>query len=1207
MLPFSGNGQSDPVPIQAPAHQQVGQEVEVTSAPVLFKPLLQYATTDASPAAMSMGSAFSPEVRRIFPGNPHPANREADPHLAVSDSGWVVSVSQNSIAVYDAYGSMAMAPVPVDVLLDFLQLDGSCEEAVVLYDPAVKRFILGFMFGQTPISSRLILCYTLQQNPNEGWHVYQYADLALNDSTWTGNMTLGMSDAHLFVACNQYGVDGTLNRTSVLRFNKDRGYNGLNNGYFYWSNVVRGSGQPADNLIPATLRTTGPYGSIFHLISANPAGGDTLNWYSIDGNSLLRSGIGVTPYARGNPGSQPGSSKLLDVGDCGITDAFYADGTIHFVMHDAVGGWNGLRYGRIDAANKTLQEFVFGIPNAACAFPSIAPYDSEGGILVGFLRTSAVQYPGMAMFALDADLNRTQVKSVQQGLAAVEAGAGMVAPWSGRTSAVPRFGTADPTVWLAGSSTSSEGRLEMHIAEIAPSGSGFNLPCQLAQELACGDQITAATLDGDPQLMPFCGGALNTAPGRWFRFLGTGTEVTLSLCNPGTNFQARIAVFTGSCTSLVCGPSGTCPGQGNLTFTANDGEVYFVYVTGVNQASGTFQLRFTCADKPPTCSGNQLITTCNGTIEDGSGLNNYGSGLNCSWTILPSPAQSLTLSFTSFATQDSADVVRVYDGVDAGAPLLAAYSGRGIPSPVTAPSGRMHIVFQTDSFAVDAGWTAVFGCSTGPAPVTNFSASNVCGEGSLTVAFQDLSSNMPTAWLWEFGNGATSTAQDPVYTYTTPGVYKVTLTTSNASGSNTLSKSSFITVMQPLTISAIPGVSACAGDTILLETSGAIAYNWSGQGLLNIFGNPVLVRPETSGTFTVSVTGTTNNCTTAPAFIDLTFSPRPVVSISVSDTAICVGKPISLTASGASTYMWTGTGLTSTTQPFVFAQLPGPGDYTFQLVGSNGSCTSVPVSRTIRVYEVPVIVAEPSDVQPCLGDTIRLTASGGSQYAWSGPFLLNASGASVDAVVGQTGALQYTVVGSNPGCAGSPFTLNLQVIVNQLLASVTEEGCPGPHLLYKAGVVGGGVNNNILWYLNNNPVWAGPEYTFFNATNGSRVHARVTPVNPPACTRPATAYSDTLMVSCIPLSSDELSGSFGISLSPNPNHGLFELSFAPDADQVTEVLVMNALGQVILRAVNLPVQADGRLSIDLRGSPPGMYWLSAEVHAGRILKKFVKQ
>ncbi len=45
-----------------------------------------------------------------------------------------------------------------------------------------------------------------------------------------------------------------------------------------------------------------------------------------------------------------------------------------------------------------------------------------------------------------------------------------------------------------------------------------------------------------------------------------------------------------------------------------------------------------------------------------------------------------------------------------------------------------------------------------------------------TASFKDLSTNSPTSWSWDFGDGGSSTEQNPSHTYTTPGVYSVRLT-----------------------------------------------------------------------------------------------------------------------------------------------------------------------------------------------------------------------------------------------------------------------------------------------------------------------------------------------------------------------------------------------------------------------------------------------
>ncbi|MEM7481295.1 MAG: PKD domain-containing protein [Acidobacteriota bacterium] len=62
----------------------------------------------------------------------------------------------------------------------------------------------------------------------------------------------------------------------------------------------------------------------------------------------------------------------------------------------------------------------------------------------------------------------------------------------------------------------------------------------------------------------------------------------------------------------------------------------------------------------------------------------------------------------------------------------------------------------------------------------------------LTVAFTDLSTNNPTRWRWDFGDGNTSTLQNPTNTYSAPGEYLVTLTAGNAIGEDQITKAVLI-------------------------------------------------------------------------------------------------------------------------------------------------------------------------------------------------------------------------------------------------------------------------------------------------------------------------------------------------------------------------------------------------------------------------------
>lgn len=71
------------------------------------------------------------------------------------------------------------------------------------------------------------------------------------------------------------------------------------------------------------------------------------------------------------------------------------------------------------------------------------------------------------------------------------------------------------------------------------------------------------------------------------------------------------------------------------------------------------------------------------------------------------------------------------------------------------------------------------------APKADFSASVTAGVAPLDVSFTDLSTQLPTDWSWEFGDGSSSPDQHPIHQYTTPGDYTVSLTVTNPNGSHT--------------------------------------------------------------------------------------------------------------------------------------------------------------------------------------------------------------------------------------------------------------------------------------------------------------------------------------------------------------------------------------------------------------------------------------
>jgi PKD repeat protein len=146
-------------------------------------------------------------------------------------------------------------------------------------------------------------------------------------------------------------------------------------------------------------------------------------------------------------------------------------------------------------------------------------------------------------------------------------------------------------------------------------------------------------------------------------------------------------------------------------------------------------------------------------------------------------------------------------------------------------SGYMRIEYGANN----VGYAAAYGLPenvTPQPPVADFSGDPTTVEAGNTVQFTDLSTNSPTSWSWTFEGGtpSTSTAKNPVVTYNTVGNYDVTLTATNAVGSDSETKTNYITVLDAVycdSSASNQGYEYIAGVDVsdLSNTSGASGYS----------------------------------------------------------------------------------------------------------------------------------------------------------------------------------------------------------------------------------------------------------------------------------------------------------------------------------------------------------------------------------------------
>lgn len=353
------------------------------------------------------------------------------------------------------------------------------------------------------------------------------------------------------------------------------------------------------------------------------------------------------------------------------------------------------------------------------------------------------------------------------------------------------------------------------------------------------------------------------------------------------------------------------------------------------------------------------------------------------------------------------------------------------------------------------------GVASAVQPVASFAGTptNLC-SGS-TVTFTNTSTDA-TSYSWSFPGGtpATSTDANPVVTYATAGVYDVTLTATNAVGSDVETVTGYITVNEaPATPGTISGTTTvCSGATgnvySITAVPGATSYTWTapsgatitaGQGTTSA----TITMGSASGDITVTATNACGTSTAASLAITVNSAPATPGAISGSPS-VCPGSSGNIYSispvSGATSYNWTvpvdatiTSGVGTNTITVTFGS--NPGNITVTATNSCGTsaAASLSVSLSGSAPSAPGTISGPTSV--CASQTQSYSiasVTGATNYSWSVP-----SGASI--VSGQ-GTTAITVnfgtssgniaVNASSSCGTSPN--NTQAItVNAIPVSPT--------------------------------------------------------------------------------------------------------------------------------------------------------------------------
>lgn len=290
--------------------------------------------------------------------------------------------------------------------------------------------------------------------------------------------------------------------------------------------------------------------------------------------------------------------------------------------------------------------------------------------------------------------------------------------------------------------------------------------------------------------------------------------------------------------------------------------------------------------------------------------------------------------------------------------------------------------------------------------------------GATTVQFTDTSNAFfgIASKQWSFGDGTTSSLQNPLKTYMQNGTYYVRLQVNGASGCIDTTTVAVDVAVRSFPASAIGADSiACTGQVVnlaaLVQSKDSIAnLSWTfGNGITGS-GKNVTALYNVSGIYTVRLITTTIYGCADTAYKTIKVNASPVVNAG-ADVRICRGQSVQLQAFGATTWQWTplqDLSCSSCANPVANPTLSTQ----YVVRGTNNLNCSVTDTVVVNVVQPFKLIVSANDTI-CVGSQTQLFASGATTYLWN-PVSGLSNGTIANPIANPTTTTQYRVIGGDP-------------------------------------------------------------------------------------------------------------------------------------------------------------------------------------------------
>jgi hypothetical protein len=380
------------------------------------------------------------------------------------------------------------------------------------------------------------------------------------------------------------------------------------------------------------------------------------------------------------------------------------------------------------------------------------------------------------------------------------------------------------------------------------------------------------------------------------------------------------------------------------------------------------------------------------------------------------------------ATICSGNSVTLTANVTGGSPPFSYLWSTGETTPsisVSSPGTYDVTVSDVTSLNCPPAFQSIaVGAAPIPAAPDISSNAPLCLGAELTLS----TTTVANTYIWTGPNGFTSSLQNPTITNVTAanaGTYSLSVIVDGCT--SPVSTTSVLISPPPAAPTAGSNSPICAGQNLNLTASNitGATYNWSGpNGFTNTNQNPTITAATTAASGTYSVTATVAGCTGPAGTTSVTVNPIPAAPTAGSNSPICAGQNLNLTASTitGATYTWTGpNGFNNATQNPTITAATTAASGTYSVTATVAGCTGPAGTTSVTVNPIPAAPTAGSNSPICAGQNLNLTASTitGATYTWTGPngFNNNTQNPTITAAT-TVASGTYSVTATVAGCTG---------------------------------------------------------------------------------------------------------------------------------------------------------------------------------------------